>query len=264
MLVADCKFATDDSAQRRQFLSSKPFSKQVQINMKNILIAGASKGIGLSLAKMIAPESSVFAVSRTMSPELEALSVRHFSGDVVQDPLDVLESLPEVLHGLVYCPGSITLKTINRLNEDDFLSDFRQNVLGAVRLLQYCLPRLKRANGASVVLFSTVAVKTGMAFHASIAAAKGGVEGLGKSLAAELAPQQIRVNVIAPSLTQTPLAQGLLNNPEKIEAAAKRHPLQRIGQAEDAASLARFLLSDQASWITGQVIGVDGGLSALR
>lgn len=232
--------------------------------MKNILIAGASKGIGLSLAQMTADAFQSYTLSRSMTPELEVLNTRHFQLDVTTDPLSALDALPEVLHGLVYCPGSITLKTINRLSEDDFLSDFRQNVLGAVRLIQHCLPRLKRANGASVVLFSTVAVKTGMAFHSSIATAKAGVEGLGKSLAAELAPQHIRVNVIAPSLTQTSLAQALLNTPEKIEASAKRHPINRIGQAEDMAALANFLLSDQAGWITGQVIGVDGGLSGLR
>ena len=232
--------------------------------MKNILIAGASKGIGLSLAQLVISDYSTFTLSRTLTPELAALQTRHFSLDAVKDPLEALQDLPDTLHGLVYCPGSITLKTINRLTVEDFIADFRQNVIGAVRLIQYCLPRLKRAGGASVVLFSTVAVKTGMAFHSSIAAAKAGVEGLGKSLAAELASQQIRVNVIAPSLTQTSLAQALLNTPEKIEASAKRHPINRIGQPEDMASLAHFLITDQASWITGQVIGVDGGLSALR
>lgn len=232
--------------------------------MKNILIVGASKGIGLSLAQRTAETHTCATISRTSSPELEALDTMHYALDVVSDPLDALDTLPDVLHGLVYCPGSINLKTINRLSEADFLADFRQNVLGAVRIIQYVLPRLKRANGASVVLFSTVAVKTGMAFHSSIAAAKGGVEGLTKSLAAELVTQQIRVNAIAPSLTQTPLAQSLLSTPEKVEASAKRHPLNRVGQPAEMAALAQFLLSEDASWITGQIIGVDGGLSSLR
>lgn len=232
--------------------------------MKNILIVGASKGIGLSLAQRIAGADACVTISRTSSPELEALDTMHYALDVVSDPLDALDTLPDTLHGLVYCPGSINLKTINRLSEADFLADFRQNVLGAVRIIQYVLPRLKRANGASVVLFSTVAVKTGMAFHSSIAAAKGGVEGLTKSLAAELVTQQIRVNAIAPSLTQTPLAQSLLSTPEKVEASAKRHPLNRVGQPAEMAALAQFLLSEDASWITGQIIGVDGGLSSLR
>lgn len=231
--------------------------------MKKLLIVGASRGIGLRLAQLSAGDFGLLTVSRTMSAELESLHSTHFELDAVRDSLDTLH-LPDELHGLVYCPGSIQLKTINRLSEADFLADFQQNVLGAVRIIQHALPRLKRANGASIVLFSTVAVQTGMAFHSSVAASKGAIEGLTRALAAELAPQQIRVNTIAPSLTQTPLAQSLLNSPEKLEASARRHPLGRVGQPDDMASLAHFLLSEQASWITGQIIGVDGGLSSLR
>jgi NAD(P)-dependent dehydrogenase (short-subunit alcohol dehydrogenase family) len=150
------------------------------------------------------------------------------------------------------------------LTSQDFLNDFQQNILGAVNLIQKVLPALKKAEGASIVLYSTVAVKAGMPFHASVAAAKGAVEGLSRSLAAEFAASRIRVNVVAPSLTDTPLASALLNTPEKKEAAGKRHPLQRVGTAEDMAKLTNFLLSDDSGWITGQVIGADGGLGSLR
>ena len=150
------------------------------------------------------------------------------------------------------------------MTRQDFENDFSQNVLGAVAILQKILPNLKKANGASIVLFSTVAAKLGMPFHSSIAAAKGAIEGLAKSLAAELAAANIRVNVIAPSLTDTPLAGPLLSTPEKREAAAKRHPLQRVGTPEEIAQMIEFLLSDKSSWITGQIIGIDGGMGSLK
>jgi len=172
--------------------------------------------------------------------------------------------LPDGLHGVVYCPGTIRLKPIQRLTREDFLEDLQINFLGAVHVIQACLPNLKKSpTGASILLFSTVAVTTGMPFHASIAGAKGAVEGLTRSLAAELAPR-IRVNAIAPSLTDTPLAAGLLSSEEKRQAAAERHPMKRIGSAQDIARLALFLLSDDAGWITGQVFHADGGMSALR
>ena len=159
---------------------------------------------------------------------------------------------------------TIRLKPFQRLTRDDFLEDFQINFLGAVHVIQACLPNLKKSpTGASILLFSTVAVTTGMPFHASIAGAKGAVEGLTRSLAAELA-SRIRVNAIAPSLTDTPLAVNLLSSEEKRQAAAERHPMKRIGSVQDIARLALFLLSDDAGWITGQVFHADGGMSALR
>lgn len=174
-----------------------------------------------------------------------------------------LSEVPDTLHGFVYCPGSIKLQPFHRLKPAAFEEAWRVNVLGAVEALQAVQARLKAAGNASVVLFSTVAVAQGMPFHASIASAKAGVEGLSKSLAAEWAPD-IRVNCVAPSLMETPLAGALTNTDAKKEAAAKRHPLARLGQADDAAAAALFLLSGESSWMTGQCLAVDGGLSAVR
>ncbi|MEP7254477.1 MAG: SDR family oxidoreductase [Ferruginibacter sp.] len=232
--------------------------------MKNIIIAGAGKGIGLKTAELLQGQNQLFTIARNNTPELSALSTQFYQLDLVTDNLDTLNDLPETINGLVYCPGSINLKPFNRLTAQDFLNDFNQNVLGTVSLVQKLLPNLKRADGASIVLFSTVAAKLGMPFHASVAASKAAVEGLAKSLAAEFAAAKIRVNVIAPSLTNTPLATNLLNTEEKKEAAGKRHPLQRVGTAEEMAQLVSFLLSDNSSWITGQVIGVDGGMGSLK
>jgi 3-oxoacyl-[acyl-carrier protein] reductase len=231
--------------------------------MKNIVVVGAGRGIGLATVKALQSEN-LFTISRQLTNELEALNTKFFSLDAAKDDVAVLTDLPEVIHGVVYCPGSINLRPFNRLTAQDFLNDFQQNVLGAIAVIQYLLPRLKKADGASIVLFSTVAVKIGMPFHASIAAAKGAVEGLAKSLAAELATSKIRVNVIAPSLTDTPLASALLSSDEKREAAAKRHPLNSIGSADEIGQLVAFLMREDSRWITGQIIGVDGGIGSLK
>lgn len=174
--------------------------------------------------------------------------------------------LPDIggpIDGLVYFPGSINLRPFHRISEADFLAEYQLNALGAVGVIQKYLDNLKASPGASIVLISTVAAETGMSFHTSISMAKSAVEGLARALAAELAPK-IRVNTVAPSLTQTPLAEKLTNSPEKVEAGNKRHPLQRIGRPDDIANAIHFLLSEQSAWITGQVLHVDGGMSTLR
>lgn len=232
--------------------------------MKNLIIAGAGKGIGLSIVKKLSAEFRVLAITRSKSEELEQTgSVVHYADLTAPNWTDGI-TMPEEIHGLVYCPGSIQLKPFTRFSENDFLADFRQNVIGAIGLIQLCMPALKRSNGASVLLFSTVAAKTGMPFHSSIAVSKGGIESLVRSLASEYAANNIRFNAIAPSLTETSLAGSLLNTADKKESAAKRHPLQRIGQPDEVAALAAYLLSDDAGWITGQVIGIDGGIGNLK
>lgn len=231
---------------------------------KTILVVGGSSGIGLAVVKQLAKEgATLITASRHQSAELQTLHIPHIPVDVTGD-IQALSDLPDVLHGLVYCPGTINLKPFARLTEQDFMHDWQVNVLGAIRVLQQAIKSLKKAQGASVVLYSTVAASVGMNFHASVATAKSAVEGLALSLAAEYASSHIRFNVIAPSLTDTPLAGNLLSSPEKREAANKRHPLNRVGTPEEIAAITTFLLSGQAAWMSGQIIGVDGGMSTLR
>lgn len=229
----------------------------------NFLIIGGTGGIGSAIAaQLVYSENQVWVCGRNASEFNELSEVKYLQVDVMSDELD-FDPLPDSLNGLVYCPGTINLKPFHTLKDSDFLRDWELNFLGAVRCIRILLPRLRAATSSSIVLFSTVAAQQGMPFHSSIAAAKGAVEGFTRSLAAELAPD-IRVNCVAPSLTDTELARRLLCNDQRKQEAALRHPLRRYGLPTDIAALACFLLSSGANWITGQVMGVDGGLSTLR
>lgn len=228
----------------------------------NYLVVGGGSGIGEKVVEKLALEGhKVYAASRNIKeanlpPDVEAISY-----DVSSD--DEIFGLPDVLDGLVYCPGSISLKPFHRIKQADFQAEWEINFLGAVKVTQQVLDRLKKSESASVVYFSTVAVQLGLPFHSSISAAKGAIEGLTRSLAAEYAPK-IRFNAIAPSLTDTPLAANLLSNDKKREANADRNPLKLIGEPKDIANMCTFLLSPDARWMTGQILGVDGGMGALK
>lgn len=231
--------------------------------MSNYLIIGASSGIGLKLAQKLSDAGhQVYATYCKNKVESVHPLLKYFPLNVL-DENQTLDFLPESIDGLVYCAGSINLRPFERIKPQDFVNDYNLQVIGAVKTIQAVLPKLKKSENGSVVLFSTVAVQTGLNFHSQVSASKGAIEGLTKALAAEFAPK-IRVNCIAPSLTDTPLAASLLNSEQKAEANAQRHPMKRIGKPEDIANMAEFLLSEKSGWITGQILHVDGGMSTLK
>ncbi len=231
--------------------------------MANYLIIGASSGIGKALASQLATNGNhVIGTYNKNEIHSENDNIEYHHLDVLDENFS-LDFLPETLAGIIYCPGSINLRQFERIKPVDFTNDYNLQVVGAVKTIQAVSSKLKNAENAAIILFSTMAVQNGLPFHSQVSASKGAIEGLTKALAAEYAPK-IRVNCIAPSLTDTPLAASLLNTDQKRDANAERHPLKRIGTTEDIVHMAEFLLSDKASWITGQIMHVDGGISTLK
>jgi len=226
--------------------------------MKKIVVIGGSKGIGSAIVNELSETHKIINISRT-SPEILLPNVTHHSCDILSDDLPEIEELD----GLVYCPGSINLKPISGLSLEDFRADFEINVLGAVKSIQKYLPQLKKGINPSILLFSTVASKLGMPFHASVAASKSAVEGLVKSLGAEFAPT-IRVNAIAPTVTDTQLASKLLRNEKTIEKITERHPLKKFLNPAEVAATAAFLLSDKAASFSGQIFKMDCGIVSFK
>jgi NAD(P)-dependent dehydrogenase (short-subunit alcohol dehydrogenase family) len=226
--------------------------------MNKILIIGGSRGIGNAIMNSLIDKNEVINISRSI-PSITHDNLTHYNCDILVDELPNIEAIDSV----IYCPGSINLKPISRLKLDDFRNDFEINVIGAVKAVQKYLPILKKGSNPSIVLFSTVAAKLGMPFHASVAAAKSAVEGLTKSLGAELAPT-IRVNAIAPTVTDTDLASKLLRNERMIANITERHPLKKYLQPKEVADLAEFLISDKALSISGQIFELDCGIVSFK
>nr|WP_315171757.1 SDR family oxidoreductase [uncultured Flavobacterium sp.] len=226
--------------------------------MKNIVIIGGSKGIGSAILMQQLQSNQVYNISRT-APDLSHPNLIHYPVDILQDPLPDIENVDT----LIYCPGSINLKPIGNLSITDFKNDFEINVIGAVKAIQKYLPVLRKGQNPSILLFSTVAAKLGMPFHASIATAKAGVEGLVKSLGAELA-SVIRINAIAPTITETSLAAGILRNDRMKENMIERHPMKGYLKPDEVAHMANFLISDEAKSISGQVFAMDYGMVSFK
>jgi NAD(P)-dependent dehydrogenase (short-subunit alcohol dehydrogenase family) len=226
--------------------------------MKNIVIIGGSKGIGNAILRYAIEDNNVINISRNL-PEISHPNLTNYQLDVLVSELPDIEQVDV----LIYCPGSINLKPIMSLGIDDFRNDFEINVIGAVKSIQKYLPTLKKGTNPSIILFSTVAAKLGMPFHASIATAKSGVEGLVKSLGAELAPT-IRVNAIAPTITETSLSAAILRNDRMKENMIERHPMKGYLDPEEVAGMAKFLMSDSAKSISGQVFEMDYGIVSFK
>lgn len=226
--------------------------------MKTIIVVGGSKGIGKAIIEKLIPNYLIINLSRS-KPHIEHQNLKHYNCDVLSDELPAIERAD----GLIYCPGSINLKPFKRLSLDDFRTDFEINVIGAVRSIQAYAPALVQSENGSIVLFSTVATSMGMPFHASVSTAKSAVEGLMKSVAADLAPK-VRVNAIAPTITQTDLAAKLLRNERMIENTIQRHPLKKFLDPSEVAAMAEYLISNGSKSVSGQVFKLDCGIVSLK
>ena len=226
--------------------------------MKTFVIVGGSKGIGKSITKNLLLNNKVINLSRS-NPDFTDKNLTTHNYDVLTEEMPLIDNID----GLVYCPGSINLKPFKRLTLDDFRNDFEINVIGAIKAIQALVPALSKSESGSIVLFSTVATSLGMPFHASIATAKSAIEGLTKSVAADLAPK-IRVNAIAPTITDTELASKLLRNERMIENTIQRHPLKKYLNPEEVSTMAEYLLSDNSKSISGQIFKLDCGIVSLK
>ena len=230
--------------------------------MGNYFVVGGSSGIGAQIVDDLEKDGHLIFATYNKNPQASRSNVKYHALDVTKGEIE-LEGIPDKLDGVIYCPGSINLKPFNRFKVQDFADDFALQVLGAIKIINYSMASLRRSDSPSILLFSTVAVQKGFDFHAQVSTSKGAIEGLVRSLAAEFSPT-IRVNAIAPGLTDTPLASRLLSTDKKRASLDDMNPMKRVGKVSDISGLAKYLLSDAAEWITGQVIHVDGGMSAIN
>ena len=226
--------------------------------MKNFLIIGGTKGIGKAIVEEVIEHNKITCLSRN-NTDFVHINYSHVKFDALSDDLPDLDSID----CLIYCPGSINLKPISTLSLDDFRNDFELNVIGAVRAIKKYLPLLKKSETASILLFSTVATKLGMPYHASVSVAKSGIDGLVKTLGSELAPK-VRINAIAPTITNTDLASKILRNEKVVENMVERHPLKMILSPKEVAKMASFLVSEDASSISGQIFNMDAGIVSFK
>ncbi len=226
--------------------------------MKNILIIGGSSGVGEAVIKRVSEGNNIIATYNNTYKE-NISNVKYKKYDVIKNNPEEL-NIDSHLDCIVYCPGTINLKPFHRYTEKELIDDFKINVIGFLKILSFYKKNLLKSENASIVLFSSVAAQKGISFHTQVACSKGAIESLTRTLAIELAPK-IRVNAIAPSLIKTPLSKKFLDTEKKIETNKLRHPLKAIGKPNQIASMVEYIINDNAKWMTGQVINIDGGLS---